>query len=352
MSLELLDKIMLGNALRDWLFALAIVAAAFVIGKIIYWVFSRIIKTRAARTATKVDDIVVDMIEEPITFVIILLGIWYGIRSLKLPSSFQSWIGNVFEVLVVLTAGWLLVRLFEAFYKEYLVGLADQTDTELDDQLLPIIRTAVKTAIWVIAIVVALDNAGYDVGALLAGLGIGGLALAMAAKDTLSNIFGGMTIFTDKPFTLNDRVQVDGYDGFVREVGMRSTRIETLAGRIVTIPNSRFAAAAVENVSREPSRKIVVSLGLTYDTSPEQMQLAMDLLTNIAMENQDVEDKVFVSFSEFADFSMNLTFIYYVRKASDLFSTPTAINMEILKQFTANKLEFAFPTQVLYNKSI
>lgn len=107
--------------------------------------------------------------------------------------------------------------------------------------------------------IVALNNAGYDVGALIAGLGIGGLALAMAARDTVSNVFGGFTIFTDRPFTLNDRIKVSGFDGTVDEIGIRSTRLRTLAGTLVTIPNSTFSESAVENVSAEPSRKVVMT---------------------------------------------------------------------------------------------
>ena len=128
------------------------------------------------------------------------------------------------------------------------------------------------------AVILAIQNAGYDVGALLAGLGIGGLALAMAAKDTVANIFGGFTILTDKPFTINDRIQVSGFDGWIREVGLRSSRLETLAGRIVTIPNSIFSDTPVENISAEPSRKVAVNLGLTYDTTPDQMEEAMNIL--------------------------------------------------------------------------
>jgi len=186
------------------------------------------------------------------------------------------------------------------------------------------------------------------VGAVLAGLGIGGLALAMAAKDTVSNIFGGFTIFTDRPFSLNDRVKVAGFDGTITEIGIRSTRLRTLAGTEVTIPNSTFSGSAVENVSAEPSRKVVVNLGLTYDTTPEGMEQAMAILRSVAEADEDLEENVLISFNAFGDFALNILFIYYITKGADILSVQTRLNLEILRRFNAAELEFAFPTQTLY----
>lgn len=135
----------------------------------------------------------------------------------------------------------------------------------------------------------------------------------------------------------------------VIEIGVRSTRLKTLEGRIVTIPNAKFADAPVENISWEPSRKIKLDLGLTYDTSPDKMQQAMDILADINAASQLTEDKTIISFNGFGDFAMNVMFIYYIKKSEDIAATQSAINMEILKQFNASELEFAFPTQTLYN---
>ncbi len=349
---EALGRILWGNSLQAWFLAGLIIIGAVVLGRLLYWIFNRVIRKHVGRSRTRLDDLVFDMIEEPVTFVVILIGVWYGLNTLTFPEGLTDWIGKIFNVLIILTIGWLIVRLFDSFFREYVTELAGRTDTDLDDQLLPVIRTGTKVVIWLVAFIVALENSGYDVGALLAGLGIGGLALAMAAKDTLANIFGGFTIFSDKPFTLNDRVQVAGYDGFVREVGLRSTRIETLAGRKVTIPNSKFADSAVENVSVEPSRKVTVKLGLTYDTTPEQMEKAMELLRRIVEENGDVEERCTVGFTDFGDFSMDLMLVYYIRSNADPVQVQSKMNMAILRAFNARKLEFAFPTRTLYTKPL
>ena len=195
----------------------------------------------------------------------------------------------------------------------------------------------------------SLKHAGYDVGALLAGLGIGGVALAMAAKDTIANMFGGFTILADRPFRLNDRIKVVGYDGNVKEIGLRSTRLQTLEGRTVTIPNSKFSETPVENISWEPSRKITVELGLVCSTTPQQMEEALAILRDIAKQNIDkVEEKIILYFSAFAPSSLNITFIYYIRKSADIIETQNIMNMTILRKFNDANLSLAYPTQTIY----
>lgn len=348
MGLEFFDKTFYGNTVIEWALALAIMIGVFVLGKLLYWFFGRVVRKLTSRTKTHLDEIILDMIEEPLVFVVTVAGIRYALSTLTLSEGAERWTSNVVQVLIVLAITWLVSRLLESLFSEYIAPLAEKTDTDLDDQILPIVRKGTKVAVWGIGIVVALNNAGYDVGALIAGLGIGGLALAMAAKDTVSNIFGGFTIFTDRPFTINDRIRVAGFDGFVREIGVRSTRLQTLEGRMVTIPNATFADSAVENISAEPSRKVVMHLGMTYDTPPEKMEEAMDLLRKIAADHVGLEEKVIISFEAFGDFSMNILFIFYIKSGEDIPQTQSEINMEILRRFNAAGLEFAFPTQTVY----
>jgi MscS family membrane protein len=346
---ELLQQTYYGNTLEAWLTSLGVILLSILLAKIVYWIFSKVVRVFTRKSKTKFDDILVDMIEEPIVFLIIVTGIWFGLAMLALPEGVVEVIGNAYHIIFALLVGWMLSRLFDAIYVEYLQPWVAETENDLDDQLMPILSKGVKTIIWAMAIIIGLNNAGYDVAALLAGLGIGGLALAMAAKDTVSNIFGGFTIFTDKPFSMGDRIVAAGYDGTVEEIGIRSTKLRTLDGRSVAIPNAKFADAPVENISREPSRKVVLNLGLTYDTSPQQMQQAMDLLKEIGDGHPGTEEKILVGFNGFGDFAMNIVFIYYIRKDADILNTQTEINMAVLTQFNDKGLEFAFPTQTLYN---
>ena len=351
-SVEILfSDVFYGNTVSQWAWAFSVVFLCVIFGKILYWIFGNVMKKATSKTKTKLDDIIIDMIEEPIVFSIILAGIWYSLNTLNLSEFVRSMSVKAFSILLSLNLAWLISRLFDSLFKEYIVPLASKTDTDLDDQLLPIIRKGVKIIIWILAIIMGLNNAGYDVGALIAGLGIGGLAIAMASKDLISNVFGGFTIFTDKPFKARDRVKVVGYDGEIIEIGIRSTRLKTLDGRIVTIPNSRFSDSPVENVSSEPSRKVIIKLGLTYDMNSVKVKKALEILLKINKETTSTEDEAKVYFSEFGDFSLNLVFIYYIRKGEDILQTMTKINLDILESFESEQIEMAYPTQTIYAKN-
>ncbi|MCG6871775.1 MAG: mechanosensitive ion channel family protein [Gammaproteobacteria bacterium] len=347
-----LEQSFYGNTALEWGIALGIIAGAIVLSKLVYWILGSVVRRMAAKTDTRLDNIAIDMLEEPAVAFIVLAGVNYALNTLSLPAGLEAFLDKVLGLLIALTITWLAARLFDSIYKEYILPLSAKTDTDLDDQLLPILRKTVKAAIWAFGLIIGFNNAGYDVAALLAGIGIGGLALAMAAKDSVSNVFGGFTIIMDQPFSIGDRVQVAGHDGTVEEIGIRSTRLRTLEGREVSIPNSKFTDSTVENVSREPSRKVVSNLGLTYDTTPDQMREAMDILRRVAGDNASLEEKVTVAFNAFGDSAMNILFIYYIKSGADIAGTQSEINLAILDAFNSAGLEFAFPTQMHYTKAV
>jgi MscS family membrane protein len=274
---------------------------------------------------------------------------WYGLNRLDFSGELTDFMVTVYHILIAINVTWLIARLIDAIIEEYIVPLASKTESSLDDQIIPLVRKGLRTVIWILGIIVALNNAGYDVGALIAGLGIGGFALAMAAKDSVANIFGGIMIFTDKPFKLGDRIKINGFDGTITEIGIRASRMKTLEGRLVTIPNALFTGDMVENVSKEPSRKVILNLGLTYDMKAEQMEKGIELLKGIAKENEHLTADYLVAFNAFGDFSLGIVFIYYIKSGSDILATQTAINLEILKQFGEHGLEMAFPTQTIHH---
>lgn len=345
---DMLTKTYYDNTVLDWLIALALIAGVYVATKITLWVFSNVLKKLSSRTKSKLDDLLIENLQTPVVVALTTLGIRFAVETLTLPEKLAGALANGTQFVVVMAIAFGVSRLLDALYESYLVPLADKSESHLDDQVLPILRRITRFIVLSLGLVIALNNAGYDVAALLAGLGIGGLALAMAAKDTVSNVFGGFTIFTDKPFSIGDRIEVDGFDGTITEVGLRSTRLKTLAGRIVTIPNARFSDAPVENISSEPTRKVVLNLGLTYDTTPENMQLAMDTLKEITEAHDSLDDNTIIAFNGFGDFAMNILLIYYIKSGEDILGTQTDINLAILEQFNDKGLEFAFPTQTLY----
>lgn len=341
-----------GNYAYDWFLSVSILVGALVIGKIMYKIIGGIVKSLASKTKTSLDDILVDKLEEPVVYGIVILGFYWGFNRLHFTDSVDAFFANLFMIVFILNVTWLVSRVLDALVEEYLVPVVEKSDSDFDDQLLPIVRKTVTAIIWIMGILIALSNSGFDIGAMIAGLGIGGLALALAAQDTVKNIFGGVMVFLDKPFKMNDRIKVNGMDGFVEEIGVRSTRLRTLEGRLITVPNGQFSDNPVENVTLEPTRKVVTNLGLTYDTTPEQMEKAMELLRQIVLDNQKVTDEPLISFNAWGDFSMGIMLIYYIRSIDDILSAQSEINLEILKQFNAAGLDFAFPTQTIYKKEL
>ncbi len=341
------NAMLLGNTITSWILAIVLIFASLFLAKLTYKVIGKMLKRYTDKSSSQLDGILVDMLREPLVFALAIIGIWYSLQTLTLNVKLEDIISNAYYILIVFDTAWLVVRLLDAMIERYIVPFTEATETKLDDQLLPIVRKSIKATVWVLATLIALNNAGYDVSAILASLGIGGLAFALAAKDTVANLFGSLTIFLDEPFEIGDRVVVNGYDGYVEDVGLRSTRLRLLNGRIITMSNSSMTNSPVENITSEPSRKITLTLGLIYNTSDEEMQKAIDILKGIVAKNALLEDECIASFLSFGDFSLNIHFKYYIKKESCIFDAQSSVNLAILKRFKEERLEFAFPTQTI-----
>jgi len=350
--MEFLDQEFYGNSLYNWLISLGILIGSFILVKILYWIFSNVFKRITSKTKTNIDDVLLDKLEKPLTYLVLIGGYWIAIHFLKFNDSISSVLENVAYLALVLDITTVFSRIFDALISEVIMPLSEKSESSFDNQLIPVIQKGVRSIIWVLGIIIGLDNIGFDITAMIAGLGIGGLALALAAQDSVKNIFAGIMIFLDKPFRLNDRIQINGHDGSVEEVGLRSTRIRTLEGRIVTIPNCTFTDNSVINVTSQPALKVKLNLGLTYDTNEEQMQNAINILEEIVKDQPQIKDDFAAGFNGFGDFSLNILFIYYVKPEGHWLDTQTLVNKEILRRFNKEGLEFAFPTQTIYKKEM
>ena len=350
--MEVLHQEFYGNSILNWAIAVGILILSFVVVKMLYWIFSNVIRRLTSKTKTNLDDVLIDKLEKPLTYLVLILGYWISIHYLVFKVDVELVLENVAYFLLVIDITAILSRIVDALITEIIMPISEKSDSSFDNQLIPVIQKGVRSIIWILGIIIGLDNIGFDITAMIAGLGIGGLALALAAQDSVKNIFAGIMIFLDKPFRIKDRIQVDGFDGIVEEVGLRSTRLRTLEGRIVTIPNSRFTDNSVTNVTSQPTLKVKLNLGLTYDTDEVQMQKAIDILEDIVKNQEAITDDYAAGFNGFGDFSLNILFIYYVKPDSHWLDTQTLVNKEILRRFNKEGLEFAFPTQTILKKDI
>ena len=265
-----------------------------------------------------------------------------------MPANVIEMIADAYKFLLVISATWFISRAVSTFINVVLKEKVNDESSRMDEHALSLIKKVSSFVIWSIGVITALNNAGVDVGALIAGLGIGGVAIALAAQDTAKNIFAGMMILFDRPFKIGELITIDGTTGYVEDMGIRSTKLRTYSGQLVVIPNYKTADSNLTNITREPSRRIELNVGLTYSTTPEQMRQAMDILRKLPSSVGGIEEKVKVYFTSFGDFSLNITCWYYIKKDSDLFETQSAVNLHVLDEFNAHGLDFAFPTQTLY----
>ena len=349
----MLDKIYLGNSLKSWGISLLIIIGAIILSRIIVFINKKIIRKFTKKTSNHLDDILFQTLEAPVLLGIMLVAIWFAALRLNLNTDIKNLISKSYSILIVVNITWFVAKFINALIVEYLIPAAEEKTTKyIDNTLIPIIRRTALSVVWALGIVMALNNVGVDVATLIAGLGIGGLAFALAAQDTIKNIFGGFTILTDRPFRIGDRIKVDGFDGFVEDIGIRSTRLRSLEKRLISIPNYKIVEASVENVSDEQMRRVMIKINLTYSTTPEKMEEAIRILKNLpnVIENLD-NNEIIATFDEFADSALVIKFMYYVNKIGDVIETPSEVNFEILRSFTKAGLKFAYPTQTVYLES-
>ncbi len=356
----------LNNAAWQWAALLGVLLATFVVGKIISFTLLRrgqrlIQNQRFVTTGT-----ILRSLARPLAMLIFAAGLYSARLFMHLdnviftdaagaPKDFLWLWTAVCKTIIVIAVGWAVYRLVDVL-EVFLLRLTSKTHTQLDDQLVPIIRKTLRIFVIIVAgLFIAQNIFHWDIGTLLTGLGIGGLAFALAAKDTLANFFGSITIFTDRPFQMGERVRMGDHEGIVEEVGFRSTRVRTLTGHLVTIPNSVVANSPVENVSRRPYIKRVLNVTITYDTPPEKVARAVEIIREMLGARKShfpTDNPGRVYFNEFNDVSLNIVVYYWYAPPEwwDYLEFTHDFNMELLRRFNEEAIEFAFPTQTLYLK--
>lgn len=305
----------------------------------------------AARTRTKLDDLLIGLLQGPVKVVAFVVLLHVGLQVLPWPAWIARWISKGLQVTVACSITYMVLRSIDVLVDYWKTRARAREDRVFNDQLFPLISNTMKTFAVVVAVLVTSQNLGLNITAMLASLSIGGLALGLAAQDTVANLFGAFAVYVDKPFRVGDRIRLDNIDGVVESIGLRSTRVRNLDGFLVTIPNKTMGNATITNITRRPSIKTQIDIGLTYDTPTAKVRRALEILNQVYGQHSCTLDLV-VSFDRFADSSLNLRVIHWW-KPSD-FKTYAAgmqeLNLAVKEQFDAEHIEFAFPTRTLYLK--
>ncbi|MDD4128250.1 MAG: mechanosensitive ion channel family protein [Candidatus ainarchaeum sp.] len=343
-----------GNPLILWIYALIIVIVFVIFSRITLYFSKNVLTKLTSKTKNDFDDILVDLIEEPFAFLLTVIGFLVAYQVLVFDSTINDFFYNAIKLLIMLDVSWFVIRFIDSFFERIIKPITSKTKTKLDDQLVPWLKKSMKITVMFLAIIIILDNMGIDVMALLAGLGIGGIAFAFAAQKTIADAFGGISILFSRPFVIGDTIKFSNgaYTGTVEEINLRYTKIRDLDKQLVIVPNSILSGEIITNVTGALKKKVVWTIGVTYDTPNKKIELAKKIIEK-AIKNCEYCDSDFtIALEGFGESSINILVVFFTKRGvwKDMVLARDEVGFEIKKEFEKAKIEFAFPTQTIYTK--
>ncbi len=340
-----------GIPLWQYFASLIYIFLAFCVSKLLDSLTRVWLKKWAERTKTKFDDLLIGLLSGPVKIVVFVIFLKIGLEVFDWGSFVNNILDKGLKIIVAATITYAVLKLIDLLMGYWKERASAETDRSFDEQLFPIIRKTLKVFVTVVAVLVTSQNLGFDITAAIAGLSVGGLALGLAAQDTVANVFGAVAIFIDKPFRIGDRIRLDSVDGLVETIGLRSTRLRNLDGHLITIPNKTMGNATITNISRRPNIKTVVDIGITYDTPTEKVKRALQILKEIYKGHPQTFDCL-ISFNKFADSALNIHVVHWWNSTDykEYLAGLQEMNLTVKERFDKEGIGFAFPTQTLYVK--
>ena len=343
----------LGEPLWKYLASLLYIVLAFCISKFLDYLTRIWLKKFAAKTETKIDDLVVELLSGPVKLVCFVILLSIGLGLFHWPASVEKISAKGLIVFVAVSLTYVMLKFVDLLMSYWRQRAAREEYRAFDEQLFPIVRKGLKVFVVVVAVLVTSQNLDIQITGLIASLSIGGLALGLAAQDTLANLFGAVAVFMDKPFRVGDRIKLDAVDGVVESIGLRSTRVRNLDGHLITVPNKTMGNATITNITRRPNIKTEMNIGIPYDTPLEKVKLALKILEEIYRSHPMTTDLI-VSFNKFADSSLNILVVHWWNSTDfkAYLAGMQELNLAIKKRFDEAQVEFAFPSQTHYVKQM
>ncbi len=341
--------------LQGWqltLFGLLLLAS-IIVGRLVQYLLTSQLVRLAKRVKIEIKDEVVSATQRPVTWATTGAVFLWGIPDLQLSIGLSETLHTVARVVLSLSMVMVAIRLVDVG-TGFWAAKAETTDTRMDDQLIPLINRASKLIVVVLGLLFILQNMGVDVTSLLAGVTISGLAIALAAKDTVENLFGSAMIFIDRPFQIGDTVDISGLVGTVEEVGFRSTRLRTPVGSLVSVPNGKIANSQVDNLGARDRRRLRITLGFTYDASRDQIGAFVQQVRALFEAEEIVDEGYEVHFVNFGDSALEVMLHAFllVPGWTDELTTKQDLYMKVWAIADDLGLSFAFPSQSLYVESL
>jgi MscS family membrane protein len=339
-----------GVALWQWTALALLVVLALALRLVVGWVVQKQGTKLLTTLVRRLSPELVGRAAMPIGTVVMTLVLMWAFPLLRFGIDVNRFVHFGLRVAAAVGSVLIVYRLVDVF-ADVMIKRAERTETKLDDQLVPLVRKSLKVVTVVLGVIFVLQNMEVDVASLIAGVSLGGLAFTLAARDTVANLFGSISIFADQPFQVGDWVQMQGVEGIVEEVGMRSTRVRTFYRSVVSIPNSKVADGIIDNYGARDARRTFIRLGVRYDTTPEQMEAFCDGIRAILSTNQAVKKDLYhVYFNGFGESGLEIMLYFFVVASTwqDELRQKHLMFLEILRLAKALEVQFAFPTRTLH----
>ena len=338
-----------GNTVTHYVIAALFLVGAILLRRVVTGIVFSQLERLAAKTETTLDDKLFPALETPVATFVMVSGIFAALKVLKLSETADRSIGYGSTVAFSLVIFWGLLRAFNAIIdhaaeiaKEKQMGIA---------AFMPWIKKSLVAVFVVVGGLMIIQSLGYNVSTILQGLGIGGLAFALAAQDTIANLFGSIVVAIDQPFKVGETVKIGANQGMVEDIGLRSTKIRLTDKSLVVIPNKVVSSEAIVNLSRFTQRRIEQVLGLTYDTTPDQMAAIVEEIRGLILAEAEVDPaSVMVYFRDYSASSLDIWLVYVAKDADQQKSLALKqrLNLAIMRAVAARRLSFAFPTSVMH----
>ncbi|MEE3227876.1 MAG: mechanosensitive ion channel domain-containing protein [Chloroflexota bacterium] len=345
--MEILSIEWFGNSLRNYLIALIIVIASVTIMRVLRNIILARLRPVADITNTKLDDLAANLVQSTRSWFIFGISFFIGIKSLQLPQTANEGF-RIFMLFISLlqTATWsnqLINHILHQYTQNAVEDEGNRKNT------VAILGLASRIILWAILLLLALDNLGIEITGLITGLGIGGIAIALAIQNILSDLLAYVSIMMDRPFAIGDFIVVDEFTGVVERIGLKTTRLRSLSGELLIFSNNDLLSSRMRNYKDREQRRVLFSIGVTYDTPADSLASIPGIIRDILETQEHVQfDRAHLK--SFGSFSIDFEIVYYVTTADYLIymDVQQNINLEIVRAFEKSGIEFAFPTQTVF----
>ncbi len=341
------DRVLYDNPLYNWLFSGVIAVGVYVVIRFGKMIVQRRLARLATKTATDWDDLMLALTESIHSLFLLVLAVYTGSLILKLPESVSYFLGKAFLAGILFqlaVSGCRAIKFFIGRYRRQKIESDAAAVTTLSS-----VGFVLQSLLWVILLLVALDNFGINVTTFVAGLGISGIAVALAVQNVLGDLFASFSIVFDKPFVIGDFIIVGDFMGTVEYVGLKTTRIRSLSGEQLIFSNGDLLKSRIRNFKRMYERRVVFTIGVLYQTSYDRLIEIPKMIRRI-IESQDQVRFDRAHFKEYGAYSLNFEIVYWIQSPdyNVYMDIQQAINLSIFEQFKQKGIEFAYPTQTLF----